>query len=99
MCFIWHSFKISLGGIPKMKLNTGTFASSNTRAWSSNRVGEYGLKVARGAPKVERWAASGARLLLKAGSSDVLAASSSIQTHNFIANGFDVCGGISPITY
>jgi len=27
-----HSSKTSLGGIPKMKLNTGTFASINTRA-------------------------------------------------------------------
>ena len=32
MFFARHSSRISLGGIPKMKLNTGTFASSNTRA-------------------------------------------------------------------
>jgi hypothetical protein len=32
MRFARHSSKTSFGGIPKTKLNTGTFASSNTRA-------------------------------------------------------------------
>src|SRR6202790_2715367 len=98
MLFARHSSKTSLGGIPKMKLNTGTFASSKTRTWSSNRAGEYGLNVGRGAPKAARWVARGARLRLKAFSSDVLAPSSSIDTHKFIANGFDVRERISAIT-
>jgi hypothetical protein len=32
MPFARHSSRISPGGMPKMKLNTGTFASSTTRA-------------------------------------------------------------------
>jgi len=36
-----------------------------------------------------------ARLLLKAFSSDVRAPSSSIETHSFIANGFDVRANLS----
>src|SRR5476649_2101734 len=81
-----------------MKLNTGTFASSNTRACPSNRFGEYGLYVGRGAPKAARSATNGARLLLNPFSSAVRAPSSSIDTHKFIANGLDVRERISAIT-
>src|SRR6266566_5260355 len=66
---------------------------------SSNRIGEYGLYFGRGAPKAARCAASGARLRLNAFSSDVRAPSSSIETHRFIANGFDVSEPISAITF
>src|SRR5712671_2693490 len=81
-----------------MKLNTGRFASSNPRAWSSNRAGGYGVYAGRGAPNAARWPPRGARLLLNAFSSDVRAPSSSIDTHRFIANGFDVRERISPTT-
>src|SRR6266849_6471040 len=47
--------------------------------------------------KAAIWTASGARLLLNAFSSDVRAPSSSIETHKFIANGFDVRERISAI--
>src|SRR6266851_5331821 len=57
-----------------------------------------GLYSGRGAPKAAIWAASGARLLLNAFSLDVRAPSSSIDTHKFIANGFDVRERISPMT-
>src|SRR5229473_602317 len=81
-----------------MKLKTGRFASSNTRAWSSNRVGGYGVYAGRGAPNAAIWPARGARLLLNAFSSDVRAPSSSIDTHRFIANGFDVRERICAMT-
>src|ERR1700733_8454725 len=98
MPFARHSSRISLAGIPKMKLNTCTFASSSTRTWSSNRFGECGLYVGRGAPNTARWATNGARLLLNPFSSAVLAPSSSVDTHKFIANGLDVRARISEIT-
>ena len=37
--FALHSSRTSAGGTPKMKLMTGTFASSSTRTWSSKRAG------------------------------------------------------------
>src|SRR5712664_465142 len=57
-----------------------------------------GLYAGRGAPKAARWPASGARLLMKALSSDVRAPASSIDTHKFIAKGLEVRERISAIT-
>jgi hypothetical protein len=40
---IRHSSRTSRGGMPKVKLKAGTFASRTTRTWSSKRVGAFGL--------------------------------------------------------
>src|SRR5437899_3187817 len=49
-------------------------------------------------PQAAIWTASGARPLVNAVSSDGRAPSPSIETHKFIANGFDVRERISAIT-
>jgi hypothetical protein len=58
----------------------------------------FTIGTAGDTPRAAMWAASGARLLLNSCSSDVRAPSSAIDTHKFIANGFDVRERISAIT-
>src|SRR5438445_3355337 len=61
-------------------------------------MGEYGWYTGRGTPRAVRCPASGARLRLKAPTSEVRAPSSSIDTHRLMANGRDVSERISAIT-
>ena len=81
-----------------MKLNAGTFASMSARTWSSNFIGEYGLKDGRVPPSDRMCGASVVRLRWNAASSDVFAPSSSIDTQRFIANGLSVIVRSSAIT-
>ena len=56
--FAWHSSRISFGGIPKMKLNMGTFVSYKTRAWifKTDRQIDELYSRARCAPEAPRMA-------------------------------------------